>query len=262
MKRELDAAIHDFFDTAGIDSDTGIVTDDPHAGTRRFGSMPYIGSRYAEAPLRILFLGYDIGRDPGKIESFEERRRAIEDADPCKLNPHISGTYASAVFWLRDALDLDDAWDAIQEQGSISHHGLQPVDGLPDVNPLAYVALRNMYPFVSLGREERSGGQDQQLLFPEQELALLRREIAILDPDVIICQGKQISRDIQPILDDITDGRTVLHGYHPRYGSHLPDNPDISQIERFVTECKSEDWQDFDWEISTQDYQITLSGVA
>ena len=64
LKNNLSLLYRDFFEDMKIDSKTGIVM-----GTNlRFTGFPYIGSNYVTAPIKILFVPLDTGKD----ECFKE----------------------------------------------------------------------------------------------------------------------------------------------------------------------------------------------
>ena len=52
LKQELDNLFHKFFEDMKIDEKTGIVKDT----NKRFSGYPYIGEKYVEAPVKILFI--------------------------------------------------------------------------------------------------------------------------------------------------------------------------------------------------------------
>ncbi|WP_419161621.1 hypothetical protein [Candidatus Palauibacter sp.] len=63
---------------------------------------------------RLLVVGRDIGSDetPGRLQHFEERRRAIECTPLPSLNPHIAGTYFTA---LKYACPVQE-WDQVKDR--------------------------------------------------------------------------------------------------------------------------------------------------
>ena len=110
LKAELTKKYRELFERYGIDEQTGQLEYCP---CRKFATYPYIGSQYGEAA-KILIVGLDIGEDetperpgqPGWFQSFEERRAAIEDKELRKHNPHIAGTYFTALFFLKDDIRM------------------------------------------------------------------------------------------------------------------------------------------------------------
>ena len=65
LKQELDNLFHKFFEDMKIDEKTGIVKDT----NKRFSGYPYIGEKYVEAPIKILFIPLDTGVDELKKEN-------------------------------------------------------------------------------------------------------------------------------------------------------------------------------------------------
>ena len=77
-RERLEASYRRFFRDMEIDPATGTT---PREAARKFATYPYIGSRYGSpGPRKLLIVGLDIGSDetPGRLQHFEERRRAIE----------------------------------------------------------------------------------------------------------------------------------------------------------------------------------------
>ncbi len=97
----------------GIDPETGTT---PLQTDWKFAAYPYIGSKYGADPdvKRLLVVGRDIGSDetPGRLQHFEERRRAIECTPLPSLNPHIAGTYFTA---LKYACPVQE-WDQVKDR--------------------------------------------------------------------------------------------------------------------------------------------------
>ena len=95
MKLELDKLYRAFFLELNIDSETGEFNDKNLQ--LKFASYPYIGNQYHSTTKKILFVGLDIGKDetPGYIQTFDERRENI--AKESNFNPHIAGTYTTAL---------------------------------------------------------------------------------------------------------------------------------------------------------------------
>ena len=125
----------------------------------KFPTYPYIGSRYGETK-KILIVGLDIGSDetPRRIQCFDERRQAIEKKPVYKHNPHIAGTYFTALFFLKDELGWNDCWSKTKNI-STCQQALKNGKDLPTSNPLSYIALMNYYKFVTENR--RNKGEEQ-----------------------------------------------------------------------------------------------------
>lgn len=77
LKRKIEKLYMAFFKDMNIDFQTGIVK-----GTnKRFSGYPYIGKNYVSAPVRILFIPLDCGKDECRNEntyhSFVSREESI-----------------------------------------------------------------------------------------------------------------------------------------------------------------------------------------
>ena len=105
-KSSLSSLYHEFFYRMGIDPDTG---DLPRhfSLTQKFACYPYIGSLYGLRKRRLLVVGLEVAHDNpfGEgIQSFEDRRRSIEEKPIENHNPHIAGTYFTALRYACPAL--------------------------------------------------------------------------------------------------------------------------------------------------------------
>lgn len=210
---------HRLFQLLKIDPQTGKIGLDEGQGLK-FPTFPYIGSRYGDRP-RILFIGLDIGGDekPGGIQSIEERRAAIETKSPEGHNPHIAGTYFTAMYLLRDRLSLMRShWNCIDD-GKTCQALLKLASALPDKNPLSYVALTNYYKFVSIGRKGRAGARNRRYLSAQTkglEQCFLLNEVRTFNPEVIVFQSLSFQQtQYQPILREISEHRVVYVAPHP-----------------------------------------------
>lgn len=210
-----------FFDDFNIDSNTGELRDYTN---QKFATMPYIGSKYVNANYKILFVGQDIGADetPGRIQSFEERRMAIEK--DCCYNPHIAGTYSSALFLLKDYYEWKDVWNKHREFSTYSQatkHILHK-DG---ENPLSFITLTNLHKFVTVERQHRAGKENREFLKRETEENILLKEIEALKPNLIFFQGKLPSHStIEKIkLRNIE----ITKARHPSYREKGGRKPDV-----------------------------------
>lgn len=214
LREELEAAYRRFFRRMGIQQRTGRLRDFPH---KKFATCPYIGSRYG-ASRKILFVGLDLGIDPepGRIQNFEGRRKAIEGKRLSDHNPHISGTCITALYFLKDARGWNGCWDRLRHLPTFKQ-ALRRPDMLPAENPLAYVALTNYYKFAAEGRTARSGAQDRKHLNAKAERQLFLEEVAAFDPDIVVFQGVSCGfPDTARRLKEQT-GREVHIGPHPSY---------------------------------------------
>ena len=213
MQSELKTKYQELFKKFGIDEKTGCLNNTPNI---KFPTFPYIGSKYGLSK-KILIVGLDIGSDEkvGGIQSFEERRKAIEDKLVSKHNPHIAGTYFTALFFLKDNLNLQNYWNKLKNCPTCQR-ALQNQEELPDVNLLSYIALTNYYKFVSVNRKNKTGGENRIHLNQEEENTLLIDEIKALNSDIIIFQSKNFKNKHYDLLLKIKDlGKRVIVIYHP-----------------------------------------------
>ena len=231
LKAELTNKYRELFERYGIDEQTGRLGYDP---TRKFATYPYIGSRYGEAA-RILIVGLDIGKDetPGRFQSFEERRAAIEDKQVSKHNPHIAGTYFTALFFLKNKLDLkrklewQESWRKTKHV-STCQQALKNRGNLPTQNPLSHIALTNHYKFVTDAREDREGGSDRIYLDRRFDLNFFIGEVEIFTPDIVIFQSEDFNAyKYEMVRRDVRKAAGAVYvGPHPAYrkkGGRVPE---------------------------------------
>ncbi len=206
LKASLTGAHKELFGRMEIDATSGIVTG-PYVN---FAAYPYIGSRYGEMR-KILIVGMDIGYDPnpGTVQSFEERRFWIEDANGLnELNPHMSGTCTTTMHFLQDQRTEWQRWL------SESCHDLVPQALLnewqPHPNPLSYIAFTNYYKFLLIGNWQRVQ------LDHEAEEDLLLKEARILEPEIIVMQSTSFRhKNYRTLLGGLSEIAKVFVGYHP-----------------------------------------------
>ena len=187
---KLDNKYRDFFKKFKITNKTGCLKDYPKI---KFPTYPYIGSKYGKS-IKILIVGLDIGSDEtqGRTQSFEERRKAIEDKDKSKHNPHIAGTYFTALFFLKHKLNLQNCWEKLNNELTFQK-ALKKNKELPVINPLSYIALTNYYKFVSVNRKNKTGGENRRFIDKQLkiiELDFFIDEVKVFNPDIIIFQSK------------------------------------------------------------------------
>ena len=214
MNRErVESIYRKFCRQFGVNIENGVLNERTNL---KFATMPYIGSNYFLARKRLLFVGMDIGKDetPGKIQSLEERRVAIEC--DVNFNPHIAGTFCTALYYLKTEYDWEDVWDKFSsyptysQATKVQHHK----DG---ENPISFVALTNLHKFVTIDRENRTGDVDRKFLEKEVEESWLLKEIKLLRPDIVFLQSKtmQLSPDtIQQVKDSNV---RLLRTQHPAF---------------------------------------------
>lgn len=198
IKHQITDLYQDFFQDMKIDPKTGIIQETNH----RFSGYPYIGDNYADAPIRLLFIPLDTGKDEcyydkdKSFHSFESRRDIFLQNTLEDYNPHIAGLYATALYILKDKMGWTNAWDSLwayRNEYKTAKAIRADANNLPrDI--MNYVAYENRYRFVTIGRgqnkEERSGGKDRTWLNGERERKMLLDEIDAFNPDIVIFQGK------------------------------------------------------------------------
>jgi hypothetical protein len=219
--KQIEIEYQKFFTEFGIDLTSGVLKEFPKL---KFATMPHIGSNYFSAKKKILFIGLDIGKDEthGRYQDLAERNSNIE----CDINfnPHIAGTYCSAVYLLKELYDWENIWNIFlsyptySKATKIQHHK----DG---ENPLSYVSLTNLHKFVTNEREDRAGDVNRKFLKREVEELLLLKEIEILEPDLVFFQGKlPSSGTVQKIKENKVK---IILASHPSYrvkGGRKPQN--------------------------------------
>lgn len=188
---QIEIEYKSFFEKFEIDQVTGISGLYPEV---KFVTMPYIGSKYFSSKKKILFVGMDVGMDetPGRFQGLVERNSNIERDK--NFNPHIAGTYCSALYLLKEEYNWEDSWTKLCEHETYSR-ATKIQNHLPGENPLSYVALTNLHKFVTISRINRSGDENRKFLQQEIEESLLLKEIEILRPDIVFFQGKIPSSD-------------------------------------------------------------------
>lgn len=227
-----------FISEMSINANTGIVepgiTFDTKGDIIRFGGYPYVGSKYATAQRKILFVGLDIGADEnGRNNSYhtlEERRNSIAHFSSVPTgfsnnpyNPHISGTYALTLAILRDLYGWQDAWVRLSSDVNISvkkainnNHNELPVE------IIEYIGLTNLFKFVSVNRSDRTGSRNRRWINKNIEFKLLEDEIDIYAPDIIVLQGS--GRYLpSSTIESWRKNIFVINGHHPsawRYGEN------------------------------------------
>ena len=223
LKAQLKEKYQELFQKYVVDEQTGQLGYCP---CRKFATYPYIGSRYGEAA-KILIVGLDIGKDetperpgqPGWFQSFEERRAAIEDKHLSKHNPHIAGTYFTAMFFLKDDLGWNKYWNEIKGT-STCQQALKVPESLPTPNPLSYIALTNHYKFVTGVRGGREGGGDRVYLDKNFDQKFFIEEVEFFKPDIVIFQSKAFINEskYRTVLRDLLGTeRSIYVGPHPSY---------------------------------------------
>ena len=184
----------DFFVDMNINPQTGIVGGREYM---RFNGFPYIGKKYLDAPVRVLFIPLDTGKDEcfekNTYHSFDSRVGNV-DVFP-DYNPHIAGVYATALYILKERMGWEEAWRhlCLYNQCKTMTAVKLASEGLPD-DVMSYVAYENRFRFVHVGRgsekDERKGDKDRFWIDAQCESQMLWDEIEVFAPDIIIFQGK------------------------------------------------------------------------
>lgn len=221
LKDNIKCLYDAFFKDMKIDKHTGIVD-----GTNlRFTGFPYIGSNYVNAPIKILFISLDTGIDEcfesNTYHSLEDRENIFADGY-LDFNPHIAGIYATALYLLKDRMNLQSAWEKLWNLRN-SHKNAKAIKVAADFLPhdlMSYVAYENRYRFVTKGRgnaenDKRSGGNDRVWLNAKRESILLMDEIDAFSPDIVVFQGKDGLWNCN--IERLKEKYQVVMAYHPSY---------------------------------------------
>ncbi|HPM85657.1 MAG TPA: hypothetical protein PLI99_01025 [archaeon] len=229
FEQQVNNCYKQFFTEFKINEPNGYLKKYPNL---KFATFPFIGSKYGKTK-KILFIGLDVGSDEHKnrITSFEIRRLDIENKSLTKHNQHIAGTYITALKFLKKDLKLESYWDNIEKNNKFKSCQAvlksQNSNYIPSQNLLSYIALTNYHKFVTIERENKSGGQDRKNLNKSVEENLLITEIKSLEPDQIIFQSKTFEKNYNLIelIKKETKIKEIYIGPHPSY--HGNKNPKI-----------------------------------
>lgn len=206
---KIEIEYQDFFKEFDINPLTGILGLHPNI---KFVTMPYIGSKYFTCKNKILFVGMDVGKDetPGRFQDLTERNSNIECDN--NFNPHIAGTYCSALFLLKNEYNWQDVWDKFCTYDTYSQ-ATKHQNHKTGENPLSFISLTNLHKFVTISRINRSGGENRKYLQKKFEESFLLKEIEILSPNKILFQGKLPSYDT---INKIKDKNiSIIVSFHP-----------------------------------------------
>lgn len=205
LQRDLQNAHNKLFSRLNVDPATGWVND-PYL---KFASYPHIGSQYGNMK-RLMIVGMDIGDDttPGEIHTYDKRRNDIENSRVDKLNPHMSGTYITAMHFLADECSEWRHWLEGANQNWGPQRLLNDKSRLPFLNPLSYIAFTNYYKFLLF-----HNGVKVQLNKSAEEHFLIE-EAKILKPKFIVLQSSGF-RTLRSLLSSLSEIAEVFVGYHP-----------------------------------------------
>lgn len=224
MKSKLTKLYDQFFQDLEIDTTTGLVGNQ----SKRFATMPYVGDQYEHANKKILFVGMDIGKDEyqtkNTYQDFNERKSNV--CAESGFNPHIAGTYAAALNFLKDNYGWEKTWNEINKYPTAQQATRTPKHDMGQ-NPLSYVALTNYYKFVNVERANRSGDWDRKYLVnaKETEEDFFMKEVEVFNPDVIVFQSKHPKWNIIEKLKNLN--KEIYVGPHPSYREKGGRKPDV-----------------------------------
>ena len=223
LKNNISILYRDFFVDMKIDTKTGVVD-----GTNlRFTGFPYIGANYVNAPMRVLFIPLDTGKDEcfknNSYHSFEDRE-SIFPTGMLDFNAHIAGMYATALYILKEKMGYETAWDRlwrVRDSYKIAKAIRFGKDFLPQ-DLMSYIAYENRFRFVSLRRgwdengneiSERGGNKDRKWINKQRESKMLMAEIEAFSPDIIVFQGKDGLWNCN--INELKKKYKVVIAYHP-----------------------------------------------
>ena len=219
LKVQLKKVYEKFFRDFGINKKTGLTGEFPD---KRFACYPYIGSNYGKST-KILIVGLDIGADGEGIISFQKRNSSIEKKDLYNHNPHIAGTYFTALYFLKKKLGWENNWNKIKNFQTCQKILKEQKELLPEENPLSYISLTNFHKFVSVNRGDRAGSQDRKHFKKEIELGFFIDEVKVFNPDIIVCQSTGFEKKKETLLKT---GKRVFVGPHPSYRGKRKREPE------------------------------------
>lgn len=226
LKNNISTLYRDFFVDMKIDSRTGIVD-----GTNlRFSGFPYIGNNYTNAPIKILFIPLDTGKDEcfedNSYHTLEDRKSIFEKPNWINdINPHIAGLYATALYLLKDKMGWQKEWNLLWDNRESYKNNKQLILGVKDYLPrnlMSYVAYENRFRFVTIGRgwkengerkKERGGNKDRKWINKQREAKMLMSEVEAFSPDIIVFQGKDGLWNCN--INELKNRYKVVIAYHP-----------------------------------------------
>lgn len=213
---DLNKLYSDFFDELKIDKKTGIV----NITNKRFATKIGIGEEYLSAKKRILFVSLDIGKDEyfkeNRYQNFDERRSNALYYSIDGRNPHMAGVYGVAIYFLKNDYNLEEAWRKLDTSNKFFREALLANRNYIPSDILSKVALINFYNFVTIGREERTGGNDRFFINQKAELKLLSNIINTIKPDIIIAQSKTLKNYfLNYIKPELNHNPEIYVSYHP-----------------------------------------------
>jgi len=128
----------------------------------------------------------------------------------------MAGVYGTALYFLKDHYGWQNSWKILESQNQFFREALISNSEMLPKEVLSYISLVNFYNFVTVGRTERTGGNDRCFLDEKKEIQLLIDTIRLITPDIIVVQSKSLkgyfSNQIKP---NINPGVEIYVGVHP-----------------------------------------------
>lgn len=188
LEEKLKVLYNIFFEEMHIDKASGLL----EGKDKRFATMPYVGKNYYTSKKRILFVGTDIGEDEENTsdtyQNFVERNESVYATQLSKKNPHIAGTYVTALNFLKEDYNWENYWKLIDKEWTCQR-ALKSITDLP-TDVLSYISLTNYYKFVTLNRiDERSGNKDRGFNSAYIEKQLFLDEVKTFNPNIVFFQS-------------------------------------------------------------------------
>jgi hypothetical protein len=242
----LNALYLEFMEQLSIDNTTGIlgkISNKRYSGQKlRFSGMPYVGRKYSESNLKILFVGLDTGidelREDDSFHNFDSRRKriagSVEGCTTLGYNNHISGMYGMALYILKDYFSWINEWNLFsKDKNAIFFSAINSLSTSLPIEVLDYVAFTNIHKFVTVCRGcdfskkkpncwtescsnnnfTRSGSYNRKWYNEKEEKQFLFDEIDVFNPDIIYFQGSH-----RPILN-------LIKSLNLKYEIWIADHP-------------------------------------
>ena len=126
------------------------------------------------------------------------------------LNPHIAGTYFTALKYAFPGQD----WDQVRDRDQTCQAILRDGYALGS-NPLSHIALTNFYKWVTVGRRKKGGAQDCTHVDPHLERALFLEEVRLLAPHIVVFQGADFDkarfRQVRDAIPSDVEWHVLVH---------------------------------------------------
>ena len=116
---------------------------------------------------------------------------------------------------MKDELGWSPSWNSLWEQRNY-YKTAKAIrvcyDDLPK-DLMSFIAYDNRFHFVTINRNNRTGGQDRKYIDSQIEGKLLLDEIRLLAPNIIVFQGKAGIWNCH--LEELREKYKVIVAYHP-----------------------------------------------